>query len=208
MEDQPDIPESRYVVSTSLATHLSEDVPKFKQGIRGVSNNSPQTPLPSQNTEKIYQPLIPPKSYKENYQEPSSEYQSLAFNKIANNNQSKPTDHDRPQKESHHSEGQYQELTKREEASPYQPLTFGVATNTEITSRRMKKGQPVIKASHHSNSERQYQALTKREEINPYQPLTFGAATNTGGEKHRKNDQSGTRTSNHSKGQYDTPRKY
>ena len=217
-EDQPDIPERRYVDSTSLTTQLSEGVPrvpsktyqqnhKLMQGIRGDSNHPRKIAIPSQEMEKIYQPLIPPKSYKDNYQGSSSEYQSLTFHKVASND-IKPNDHERSQKElqlTNHSEGQYQALTKRAEASPYEPLTFGTATNTEVVrSRQMQKDQPVIEPSNHS--ERQYQALTKREEVSPYQPLTFGTATNMEGGKHTKDGQARTTASNHSHRQYDITR--
>ena len=214
-EDQPDIPERRYVDSTSLTTQLSEGVPrvpsktyqqnhKLMQGIRGDSNHPRQIAIPSQGMEKIYQPLIPPKSYKDNYQGPSSEYQSLTFDKVASND-IKPNDHEKELQLTNHSEGQYQALTKREEASPYEPLTFGTATYTEVVrSPRMQKDQPVIEPLNHS--ERQYQALTKREEVSPYEPLTFGTATNMEGGKYGKDGQARTTATNHSHRQHDIPR--
>ena len=179
IEEQPEIPERRYVDTISLATELSEDLPEipsrtylqdpeFNQELRSIEN-LPQTPLPGQDTEKIYQPLIPPRRYEENYQEPSSEYQSITFGGAANNDPMKPIH--LPNKETQlkdHSEGQYQALTKREEASPYEPLTFGNATKSSLT----KDNRPsMVDLANHS--EGQYQALTKREEDSPYQPLSI-----------------------------------
>ncbi len=65
-----------------------------------------------QSSEKIYQPLIPPKTYKE--QQEVSAYQDLAFEirdagtDVANN-----------------SEGQYEPIKKNDEDDQYEPLSFG-----------------------------------------------------------------------------------
>ncbi len=73
---------------------------------------SPSITQPGQqSSEKIYQPLIPPKTYKE--QEVSA-YQDLAFETrdagtdVANN-----------------SEGQYEPIRKNDEDDQYEPLSFG-----------------------------------------------------------------------------------
>ncbi len=71
----------------------------------------PITQPSQQSSEKIYQPLIPPKTYKE--QEVSA-YQDLAFatkdagTDVANN-----------------SEGQYEPIRKKDEDNQYEPLPFG-----------------------------------------------------------------------------------
>ncbi len=71
----------------------------------------PITQPSQQSSEKIYQPLIPPKTYKE--QEVSA-YQDLAFatrdagTNVANN-----------------SEGQYEPIRKNDEDNQYEPLSFG-----------------------------------------------------------------------------------
>ncbi len=71
----------------------------------------PITQPGQQSSEKIYQPLIPPKTYKE--QEVSA-YQDLAFETrdagtdVANN-----------------SEGQYEPIRKNDEDNQYEPLSFG-----------------------------------------------------------------------------------
>ncbi len=81
----------------------------------GSATNKKQKPIASppikQSSEKIYQPLIPPKTYKE--QEVSA-YQDLAFETrdagtdVANN-----------------SEGQYEPIRKNDEDNQYEPLSFG-----------------------------------------------------------------------------------
>ncbi len=71
----------------------------------------PNTPPSQQSSEKIYQPLISPKTYKE--QEVSA-YQDLAFETrdagtdMANN-----------------SEGQYESIRKNDKDDQYEPLSFG-----------------------------------------------------------------------------------
>ena len=123
-----------HIDNVSLATELSEDVPeipsrtylqnpKCAQRLQSVGN-LPQAPLPDQDTEKIYQPLIPPRRYEENYQEPSSEYQLITFRKVDSNDAKSIPQSDKELQLTNHSEGHYQALTKQEENSLYQPLTF------------------------------------------------------------------------------------
>ena len=134
IDDMDFMQENRYIDTISLATELSEDPPeipprtylqdtKFNQELQ-TAGNLPQTPVPGQDTEKIYQPLIPPIRYEENYQEPSSEYQLLTFRGAANNDPKSVHQSDKEPQLINHSEGQYQALTKREEESIYEPLSI------------------------------------------------------------------------------------
>ena len=138
LDDMDFMQENRYIDTISLETETSDNEPKirpeipprtylqdtnFDQELQTVGNLA-QTPVPGQDTEKIYQPLIPPRRYEENYQEPSSEYQSLTFRGAANNDPKSVHQSDKKPQLMNHSEGQYQALTKREEASVYEPLSI------------------------------------------------------------------------------------
>ena len=195
IEEQPEIPERRYVDNISLATEVMPEIPsrtylqdpEFAQGLQS-GGNLPHTPLPGQVTE-IYQPLIPPRRYEENYQEPSSEYQSITYDP-------KPIHlSNRETQLKDHSEGQYQAMTKREEASPYEPIPFGTSTESSLT--KDNRLSMVDLANH---SEGQYQALTKREEDSPYEPIPFGTSTKSSLTK--DNRPSMVDLANHSEGQY------
>ena len=70
-----------------------------------------------QATERIYQPLIPPKTYKK--PAVSSAYQDLTFG----------TREQRSEADS--SEGQYETVRRPEEVNQYEPLTFGVSTSPQ-----------------------------------------------------------------------------
>ena len=74
---------------------------------------SPSITQPGQqSSEKIYQPLIPPKTYKE--QQEVSAYQDLAF-------ETKDAGTD----VANSSEGQYEPIRKNDEDNQYEPLSFG-----------------------------------------------------------------------------------
>ena len=70
-----------------------------------------------QDTEKIYQPLIPPKTYIK--PAVSSAYQDLTFGTRE------------PRSEADSSEGQYETVRRSEETNQYEPLTFGVSTSPQ-----------------------------------------------------------------------------
>ena len=77
-------------------------------------NDSTSTQYDKQDTERIYQPLIPPKTYME--PAVSSAYQDLTFETRE------------PRSEADVSEGQYETVRRPEETNQYEPLTFGVST--------------------------------------------------------------------------------
>ena len=77
-------------------------------------NVSTSTQYDKQDTERIYQPLIPPKTYME--PAVSSAYQDLTFETRE------------PRSEADGSEGQYETVRRPEETNQYEPLTFGVST--------------------------------------------------------------------------------
>ncbi len=107
----------------------------------------PITQPGQQSSEKIYQPLIPPKTYKE--QEVSA-YQNLAFET-----------RDAGTDVANHSEGQYEPKTYKEqqEVSAYQDLAFETKdAGTDVAN----------------NSEGQYEPIRKNDEDNQYEPLSFG----------------------------------
>ena len=70
-----------------------------------------------QDTERIYQPLVPPKTYKK--PAVSSAYQDLTFETRE------------PRSEADGSEGQYETVRRPEETNQYEPLTFGVSTDPQ-----------------------------------------------------------------------------
>ncbi len=84
---------------------------KEKKPMMPIAMDNHTQPPSQQSSEKIYQPLIPPKTYKE--QEVSA-YQDLAFET-----------RDTETNVADNSEGQYEPIRKNDEDNQYEPLEFG-----------------------------------------------------------------------------------
>ncbi len=98
------------VLALSGGTAMSTK-PKEKKPMMPIAIDNHTQPPSQQSSEKIYQPLIPSKTYKE--QEVSA-YQDLAF-------ETKDTGTDMAD----NSEGQYEPIKKNDEDNHYEPLEFG-----------------------------------------------------------------------------------
>ena len=85
--------------------------PKKKKPMMPIAMDNHTQPPSQQSSEKIYQPLIPPKTYKK--QEVSA-YQDLAFET-----------RDTETNVADNSEGQYEPIRKNDEDNQYEPLEFG-----------------------------------------------------------------------------------
>ncbi len=108
-KEEVDIQYERPVLASSGGTAANKKQ-REKKPMMPIAT-PPITQPGQQSSEKIYQPLIPPKTYKE--QEVSA-YQNLAFET-----------RDAGTDMANHSEGQYEPIRKNNEDNQYEPLSFG-----------------------------------------------------------------------------------
>ncbi len=109
-KDEVEIRYEKPVLASSGET-ATNTKPKEKKPMMPIATDNHTQPPSQQSSEKIYQPLIPSKTYKK--QEVSA-YQDLAFGT-----------RDAGTDVADNSEGQYEPIRKNDEDNQYEPLEFG-----------------------------------------------------------------------------------